>query len=823
MVIINHNQMKQISIALALLFFNVIIAQNTPTSLEATIKTGDIPCDKDFTEKIVTLEQVEGDQKKDIGTFPSTGCEFKIQKILASGNYVLTISGLTIENEIINFTVTEENRARIVLNLITLRLKSTELSEVTVYASQKQYIKVEADKTTVNVKDNALLNSGSSYDAVKRLPGVISSPTGSLSLNGRGVRIYIDGAPSTLSGTDLQNYLSSLPANAIEKVELIYNPGASFDANSSGSVINIVTSSKRLKGINASFNINYNFNQYQKPSPQILLNGKEKDLSWQTMIGFNYIEGENNTSTDQTFTSFDPDEVLRQRNLTVSINRNVYFRLGTNYRLSKKSNLLFNYNANVANDYNVFDATTQGTGINYFNKGTSKNKNNNHEVSLQYKTKLDTIGSTLDVTAFGNTFGRKPITNSSAIDKISNTTFLNNGDIDFNLTNYYLKYDFTFPLKKLKLSVNTGGKFNSIKVQNTGIYTIGNNNNSSKIDFDYDESNLAFYVEARKTIKKFSFTAGLRFEDFNVERITNTTTGTITFRNTRFFPTINANYALTGDINVSGSYSKKISQPSYDVLDPNNGASFDQYNTSQGNPFLKPIFFDNYEFKISAFQFVQLGVNYTASKNNNLFIYNAAPGELVSNQTTQQFDEFTTFSAFVSFPIPLDYFLKGKEEFQKRMSNIDQMNYIFLNINYVKSDIEGYIFPYTNKAITNYAAQSQIILPWNIKNSMSYFILPTGTWQIYNITKPIQQFDISFNRDFMKGKLKMGLHCFDVFNSNEVNALIAGNNLNTNFRQKQDSRTFRVSLTYNFGNLKLEKENTNINTEKVNSGGGLLK
>jgi uncharacterized protein YdgA (DUF945 family) len=75
----------------------------------------------------------------------------------------------------------------------------------------------------------------------------------------------------------------------------------------------------------------------------------------------------------------------------------------------------------------------------------------------------------------------------------------------------------------------------------------------------------------------------------------------------------------------------------------------------------------------------------------------------------------------------------------------------------------------------------------------------------------------------MKGKLKIGVHCFDVFNSNEVNALIAGNNLNTNFKQKQDSRTFRLSLTYNFGNLKLEKENTNINTEKVNSGGGLLK
>jgi hypothetical protein len=69
-----------------------------------------------------------------------------------------------------------------------------------------------------------MLNSGSSMDAVKK-PGVITSPTGSLTLNGKAVAIYIDGAPSTLSGTDLQNYLSTLPAGAIEKVELIYNPG----------------------------------------------------------------------------------------------------------------------------------------------------------------------------------------------------------------------------------------------------------------------------------------------------------------------------------------------------------------------------------------------------------------------------------------------------------------------------------------------------------------------------------------------------------------------------------------------------------------------
>jgi len=244
---------------------------------------------------------------------------------------------------------------------------------------------------------------------------VITSPTGSITLNSKGVTIYIDGAPSSLNGTDLQNYLATLPANAIEKVELIYNPGASYDANSSGSIINIITSTKRKKGINASFNINYNFNKYQKPSPQFLLNGKVKDLSWQTMIGYNYIDGENKTQNDQNFTSFTPNEHLLQKNLSLMTNRNFYLRIGTNYKLSEKSNLLLNYNMNTANDRFTNESSTSGTGIDFINSSMAKNKNNNHEVSLQYKTKLDTLGRTLDITGFSNYFDKKPITTSHGI------------------------------------------------------------------------------------------------------------------------------------------------------------------------------------------------------------------------------------------------------------------------------------------------------------------------------------------------------------------------------------------------------------------------
>jgi iron complex outermembrane recepter protein len=695
--------------------------------------------------------------------------------------------------------------------------KTNNLQEVSIYGNKKQFVKVEADKTTVNVKDNAMLSTGTAYEAVRKLPGVITSPTGSLVLNGKSVKIYIDGSPSTLTGNDLENYLSSLPANAIEKVELVYNPGASYDANSSGSVINIITSSKRLKGVNASLNLNYNFNKYQKPSPQILLNGKEKSFSWQTMLGYNYIDSDEKSRSNQIFTSFAPTKSINQESFKKDTERNLYFRVGTNFKISPKSNLLFNYNVNSANDRSQYNSFSNGDIADYTSSGVSKTKNINHEISLQYKTKLDTLGRTLDIVSFTNFFDKNPINNSTAS---GNSAF--NSNIDFGLLNYYLKYDFALPIGKKNFVINTGGKYNTLKVKNNGHY-FANSVFPSSVNFDYIENNLAFYVEASKKIKKLSLVAGLRFEDYKVERVASTITDKINYNNSNFFPTLSATYEIAENINAFANYSKKIEQPSYNNLDPNNSANFNQYSSSTGNINLKPTFFDNYEFRISAFDFVQLGANYTLGKDDSRFIFNAKPGQLVSNQTTQGFDKIKTFSAYFSFPLPLDYFLKSKEEFKKRMNTIDKMNYIFFNIAYVKSTIDGFSFPFENKPIINYYAQSQIMLPWDITNNITYFILPPGVWEIYKIEKPIQQFDISFNKNFMNKKLKVSLHAFDLFNINEVNALVAGDNLNTVFYQKKDSQSFRVSLTYNFGNLKLENENTKIETEKAKAGGGMMK
>lgn len=815
--------MKSLIVTLALCLGNFIFAQQTPTYLELNSPKNGVSCEIDSEEREILLEKIEGDTKIKIGAYQGKGCKFTLNKKLDLGKYSLTVSGLTIQKKNIEFDVTSENQGKVIQNL-ELTEKKNDLNEVTVYGNQRQFMKVESDKTTISIKENGLLNSGTTLDAIKKLPGVVTSPAGGLTLNGKGVVVYIDGAPSNLSGTDLQNYLNSLLANSIEKVELIYDPGASYDANASGSIINIVTNGKKMKGVNASFNMNYNFNKYQKPSPQILLNGKENNLSWQTMFGANYIEGEQKSKNGQDFTFFNPPIRLEQKSFDHSTYRNLYWRTGLNYKISEKSNLLFNYNMSLSNDRNDTKSSTLSNAIDFQNNGISKTTSDNHELSLQFKTKLDTLGRTLDITAYTNVFDKTPLSQSTSFEN-NNYTY-NNANMDFGLTNYYLKYDFSFPFEKYAFTLNTGGKYNTTDVKNFGKYNFEEESDAifdsnvyeSEIDFDYSEHNLAFYVEARKKYKKFNFTAGLRFENFDVTRKASTIADKIEFNNSRFFPNASILYQATEQINISTSYSKKVSQPGYYTIDPNNNSNFNRYNSSVGNISLQPIYFDNYGFKVSAFQYVNLGANYTVAKDDTQFLFSAEDGELVSNRTFASFDKIKTFTAFLSFPIPLDYFFKSKEEFKKRMNDVDKMNYIYANVSYVKTDIEGYDFTFENKGMMTFGAQSQINLPWGITNNMNFFYLPKGNWEIYRIEKPIQQFDISFNKNFMDKKLKLGVHCFDVFNANEVNATIEGKNLRTMFYEKQDSRTFRISLTYNFGNLKLQTENTNIDVEKANEG-----
>ncbi|MEI8273875.1 MAG: hypothetical protein WCG08_14765, partial [Paludibacter sp.] len=398
--------------------FYVFFAQAQNITLKINIQTEDNKCQSDFTTKKIIIKNTGVSTSKPVKTLSSQKCENEFLIPRKAGKYQLKVTADAYLPDSLNFEITE-NATPLQLPDIQLRTRKKEvnLNEITVVGNKQEFIKVDADKTTYLVKGNPSLTSGSMEDAVKKIPGVIKSSTGDLTFNGRNLTVYIDGSPANLSGEDLKSFLQGLPANSIDKIELVENPGASFEANTNGSVINIITRSVALNSFNGTLNLHYgNSEGHDKYSPSLLMNGKIKKVNWQLQTGFNSHEVAIQSKTDLTYN--DNNDKLKglvftHDGISKELNNNFYFRPMVNFRLTPHSNLIFNYNLNIANNTSN-DSTNNFTQnlpapsqLNYYSLYTNQNRNANHELVGKFKTQLDSAGGkNLQITGYFSNYTR---------------------------------------------------------------------------------------------------------------------------------------------------------------------------------------------------------------------------------------------------------------------------------------------------------------------------------------------------------------------------------------------------------------------------------
>jgi iron complex outermembrane receptor protein len=804
---------------------NCFLANSQTLIIKATIEIADVSCENDTTAKLIDFQKSEQNIYRSVKSFTSTKCDNEFVLPTDSGTYRMAVNSFNCDEQDVTFTV--KNGQQVVnLGKTTLfkHKKAINLSEVTIVGNKKEFIKVDADKTTYLVKDNPALSSGSMSDAIRKLPGVIVSPTGNMNLNGKDVAIYIDGVPSNLSGQDLKNYIQSLPANAIEKIELIENPGASFEANTNGGVINIITRSNSFKSFSGILNLHYGTSNNHKYSPSLMLNGRKKTINWQLQTGYNSHEVYDFNNVDRTFTSFTPNVLFFQEGNGKELNNNFYFRPMVNFRINENSNLIVNYNLNIAGNRtttpsNVFTENLT-PAINYSNNYTNQNNNDNHEVVAKYKTKLDTLGKSLQVTAYYSNYGKNSMANSLL--EQNNSYLYSINAINLNLANYYMKYDIELPFKGFQL--NTGGKYNRVIAGDVGKYNLNNKQASifdtpvyqSQLDFKYSETNLALYAELKKKFGKLSVTAGVRLEDLNFKSSLLQKDTTLSGGFPYIYPTLNLLYQFTPNLSMTGRYSRKVAMPPYSQLDPNNNGYFDRYSSSVGNQYLKPNFYDNYSLTMSAFNYVNLSANYSYTKNVSLMTLNTMPDSISSIQTFSNYGNIRNYNFSLAFPVPFGLITKGKEFFKQPL-NMDKMSFLYFYIAYNRQIIKDYVYPdgHSNPFWV-FVVNAQIALPLELRLNGQYFYLTKGTYQIYTVEHPLQFWLVDLTRKFYKDKLE-----FTVEAERDIKQQISFNtpNLKTNFSNLNDGLTFWFKLTYRFGEFK-SKEETQIDTEKKQVEGG---
>lgn len=644
-------------------------------------------------------------------------------------------------------------------------IKTAELKEVVV-GSKKKSIDQRADRTIFDFSEQSHLNSGSLMEGLKKLPGLIVSDVAGMMYQGKQLEVFMDTRPLNIYSNELTSYLESLPANSIEKVEIITQPGAEFPATSGGAIINIITSKNAKKYLSATYSNGYSYTKYDQSrhrlNNSLLLNSKNKWFGWQIQAGQNYNEGYQRTN-------FRNENVVLSKNVTDRINRFYFFKTGLKFDF-KKDRLLVNYDFSTSNNNALVDAS----GVGFQSSDKSNNELDRNDVAINYQKRFTDKSKKLDFR-----FNANSVKNDfELMNRTSGNSVLDNG---FNQLFYQFKTDYSQDLSVLdKTKFSSGILADKLEFEalNLGITNL-----------DYQRTTLSAYSEFQTSYNKFDFIMGGRLESYSITGNTDSAK-LIPFKQTRFFPNATLQYNIIPQVFVNANYNKKISLPNTSALNPNN-TSYQNPNVSIfGNPNLEPTIFDNYEVKISAFEY--FFVSYSRSDANNQVMNRIIADGSGAASISENIPQITIHNFNFGLPIPYMLFTKGLKETLKFDFNPDEINFLYLYVGHQKHilpDVES-------KGLWFFNAMSQIVLPSKIKFTANYNTSSTGGNYYYfeNRVPFSHQFDVTFAKKFLDNNLSVSLYCNDIFNTNEQGFNALGTNLI--YESKNDSRRIGLSLNY---------------------------
>ena len=644
-------------------------------------------------------------------------------------------------------------------------IKTAELKEVVV-GSKKKSIDQRADRTIFDFSEQSHLNSGSLMEGLKKLPGLIVSDVAGMMYQGKQLEVFMDARPLNIFSNELTSYLESLPANSIEKVEIITQPGAEFPATSGGAIINIITSKNAKKYLSATYSNGYSYTKYDQSrhrlNNSLLLNSKNKWFGWQIQAGQNYNEGYQRTN-------FRNENVVLSKNVSDRINRFYFFKTGLKFDF-KKDRLLVNYDFSTSNNNALVDAS----GVGFQTSDKSNNELDRNDVAINYQKRFTDKSKKLDFR-----FNANSVKNDfELMNRTSGNSVLDNG---FNQLFYQFKTDYSQDLSVLdKTKFSSGILADKLEFEalNLGVTNL-----------DYQRTTLSAYSEFQTSYNKFDFIMGGRLESYSITGNTDSAK-LIPFKQTRFFPNATLQYNIIPQVFVNANYNKKISLPNTSALNPNN-TSYQNPNVSIfGNPNLEPTIFDNYEVKISAFEY--FFVSYSRSDANNQVMNRIIADGSGAASISENIPQITIHNFNFGLPIPYMLFTKGLKETLKFDFNPDEINFLYLYVGHQKHilpDVES-------KGLWFFNAMSQIVLPSKIKFTANYNTSSTGGNYYYfeNRVPFSHQFDVTFAKKFLDNNLSVSLYCNDIFNTNEQGFSALGTNLI--YESKNDSRRIGLSLNY---------------------------
>lgn len=738
------------------------------------------------------------------------------------GTYDISIEYISYKTEkILNKAITADTN----LGTINIGINVESLDAVEVIA-ERTTVEIKLDKRIYNVGSDLTVRGGTVSDVLDNVPSVSVDVEGNVSLRGNeNVTILINGKPSGLVGLNSTDALRQLPAESIERVEVITSPSSRYDAEGTAGILNIILRRSKLQGLNGAVTLNAGHPTTAGISGNV--NYRAGNFNFFNTTGINYRTSPGNSFTDTQYFNreFDdngnliidnPDTFLRENREFDRINKGINTNFGVEWYITDSASLTtsvlyrsgdnesetnnrireFDVDNNLLNESFRFDPEVEDDKtIQYALNFNKQFKETGHVFTFDFQYENNKEDEFSLIAQDGNEAERVQTLESQ--DRV------------------LLQTDYVLPIGEVsQFEAGYRGNFNELDTD----YTLEFNENGEFVLDENVSNNLIFkeqinavYTQFGSKIKnKFSYLLGLRLESTRIT-INQITSGDFDKKDyLGLFPTVNLGYEFSEKQSITLGFNRRISRPRSRFINPFPSRS-SATNLFQGNPDINPSYSNKVDLGyLNRFGKLTLNSSIYYERQEDVFTF------IVEDTGETTVIGGTEIPVVRRFPINLATNDRYGFEFTLTYRPTKDWN-INGNFNLFQSITDGF---YEG---VDYGAEN---LSWFVRLNNKYTLPGKIDWQTrlfyrgpsedaQNKNKGIFSTDLAFSKDIFKDRASIALNINDVFNSRKRITESSTDAFNSNSEFQWRVRSFNVSFTYRFNQQKQRQER-----ERGQNGGG---
>ena len=704
---------------------------------------------------------------------------------IAPGNYDIEFSYLGYQSLKKNASVSAQH-LKVDMGTFYLQEDSRMLKEVIV-TGEKPGVSLKLDKKIFEVGKDILSQSGAITDILNNIPSVAVTPTGTISLRGNSnVFVLINGRRSGLTQS---NALDQIPADQVERVEIITNPSAQYDAAGSAGIINIILKKNKKLGFTGQVRLAAGYPNDARINPS--LNYKSEKINLFSTFGFRNSDYVGNYTSAQTSSNTQ----LLQAKAEDRHDDGMMYYLGADYFVNDYNTITLAFLKNATKDHDKTTAhidllTNQIPDSSLIRKGESWERRDYNQLEFNYtrtfKNPRRKFSIDMQYDFWNSDKTWQLLTNSNGpahtiLPPIKTNAIGNSKD-------FMIQANFTQPVGDLS-SIDAGIKAENRKVGSRFIAqqkndlqweTIDNIDN----DLQYSELISSAYIQFQSKVKRFSYLFGLRTELTKVRIADQKNIYEQQKNYNQLFPTVHLGYQFKEGTGMQLSYSKRVNRPSLWLLYPFNELT--DFNVqSIGNPALNPSYAHVFEWSILQ-KWKNLTFNpslYFHYTNDPLqeYIYKNSKGVIITLPVNIQNEQRRGFELSVLYQPVKPLQLSGEFNIYSftQHGTYELQNY----------DYSGQVFTARTSA--------QLKLPDQLGLQVRYNF--TGAQQsAQTLTKATHSLDLGISKNYLKNKITVVLDGTNMLNSRQYSTYTKGSNYTFDQISNPNAARYRVSILYKF-------------------------